>query len=98
MRNTIKKETDIFKKDLSKVEGSYTKCISDNINLIYDLGVDTKVDLVTFVNKIIDIIKDAKDTDAKRNFLVKLKMQRSKMHALEFVNNAYLRGCGLEAI
>ena len=98
MQNTIKKENEVFKKDLSKVDGSYTKCIGDNIALIYDLGVDVRIDLNTFKTKIIDIIKTAKDTEAKRNFLFKLNSQRSKMQALEFVNNAYLRGSGLGAI
>jgi hypothetical protein len=94
----MKKEKDLFKKDLSNAEGSYTKCIGDNIALINDLGTDYTVDLQTYIKRIIEIIKDAHDTPAKRKFVATLQTQRNKMNAMLYVSNAYMRGIGLEVI
>ena len=95
---TIKKEKDLFKKDLSNKDGSYAKCLNDNIFIINEMGVDAKIDLNNYINKIIEIIKPAHDTNAKRNFIVNLQRQRSKINAMMYVNNAWLKGSGLEAI
>jgi hypothetical protein len=94
----MKKEKDLFKKDLSNAEGSYTKCIGDNIALINDLGTDYTVDLQTYIKRIIELIKDAHDTPAKRKFVTTLQAQRNKMNAMLYVSNAYMKGIGLEVI
>lgn len=94
----MKKEQDLFKKDLSSQKGSYTKSLNDNMCLINDLGTDVSVDLRTYVNRIIEIIKPAHDTEAKRKFVMTLQRQRNKTDAMMYVMNAYLRGCGMEAI
>ena len=96
--NTIKKEKDLFKKDLSNTKGSYAKCLNDNILLIHDLGSDVRVDLPTYIKKIIEIVKPAHDTNAKRNFILTLQRQRSKVNAMMYVDNAWLKGSGLESI
>ena len=98
MKTTVKKEKDLFKKDLSEVKGSYTKCLNDNIFIINELGSDVRVDLPTYINKIIEIVKPANETNAKRNFIFTLQKQRSKLNAMMYVNNAWLKGSGLEAI
>jgi len=94
----IKKEKDVFKKDLSNAEGSYTKCIGDNMALINDLGTDYSIDLQTYIKRILDIVKEAHDTPAKRKFIATLMGQKSKMNAMLYVSNAYMKGIGLEAI
>ncbi len=94
----VKKEKDLFKKDLSNKQGSYTKALGDNMLLINDLGNDIRIDLPTYIKKIVDIVKDANDTNAKRNFVLTLTKQRSKLNAMSYVMNAYLKGCGMEVI
>ncbi len=94
----MKKEKDLFKKDLSNAEGSYTKCIGDNMALINSLGIDYSIDLQTYINRIMDIIKDAHDTPAKRKFIMTLRGQRSKVNAMMYVSNAYMKGIGLETL
>lgn len=98
MKDTIKKEKDLFKKDLSNAEGSYTKRIGDNIALINELGTSRSIDLQTYIKRILEIIKDAHDTPAKRKFVTTLQSQRNKMNAMLYVSNAYMKGIGLEAI
>ena len=94
----MKNQKDLFKKDLSQIDGSYTKSLSDNMCLINDLGTDVRVDLNSYINRIIEIIKPAKDTAAKRNFVLNLQKQRSKIGAMMLVSNAFLRGSGLEVL
>ena len=94
----MKSEKEIFKHDLSNVEGSYTKPLQENITLINDLGTDVTIDLKTYVNKIIEIISSAKDTPAKRNFIMNLQKKRSKVDVMMYTNNAWLNGCGLGVI
>lgn len=98
MKNTIKKEKDLFKKDLSNADGSYTKALGDNMALINDLGVDVRVDLKQYISKILEIIAVAHDTQAKRKFIMTLNSKRSKFDAMMYVTNAYMKGIGLEAI
>jgi len=98
MKNTIKKEKDLFKKDLSNAEGSYTKALGDNIALINDLGNDVRIDLPNYITSIEAIIKLAHDTPAKRKFITNLHNQRSKVNAMIYVMNAYMKGIGMETI
>lgn len=98
MKTTIKKEKDLFKKDLSNVEGSYTKALGDNIALINDLGNDVRIDLPKYISSIETIIKPANDTPAKRNFILTLHKQRSKVNAMIYVMNSYMKGIGMESI
>jgi len=96
--HSIKKEEDLFKFDLSSQEGTYTKALNDNMSTVNELGNDFSVDLKTYVNRILEIVKPAHDTPAKKKFIATLMSQRSKMNAMLYVSNAYLRGCGLESI
>jgi len=94
----MKQEKNLFKKDLSNAEGSYTKCIGDNYELITNLGNDARIGVNEYINRIKEIIKDAHDTPAKRNFLLSLNSQTNKYKAMTLVSNAYLRGIGLEVL
>lgn len=96
--HSIKKEEDLFKFDLSNQDGTYTKALNDNMSTVNELGNDFTVDLKTYVNRILEIVKPANDTPAKKNFIATLMSQKSKVSAMLFVSNAYLRGCGLESI
>ena len=97
-KNTIKKEKDVFKKDLSNTEGSYTKELNDNINLINDMANDVTVDLKTYIKRVLEIIEPAHDTTAKRNFIYKLQTQPNKIKAVSYVTDAWLKGSGLGVI
>lgn len=85
------------KRDLSDTNGTYAKVLIEKrseINEAYSMpGATTE----TFKAAIIDLIHEASDTDAKRNFIVMLNKQRSKDKILEFVYAAIMRGCGLGA-
>jgi hypothetical protein len=96
--HSIKKEEDLFKFDLSNQDGTYTKALNDNMSTVNELGNDFTVDLKTYVSRILEIVKPANDTPAKRKFVATLMSQRDKTNAMLYVSNAYLRGCGLESI
>jgi len=94
----MKKQEEIFKRDLSKVDGTYTKLLTDNYVLITDLGNDVRIDLPNYIKRISSIVEPATDTPAKRNFLMKLHQKRSKFEAMLYVSNAWLNGSGLGTI
>lgn len=91
----VKKEKDIFKKDLSEVETSYVHHLIKNKEKIDGLVMSP---LNTFKQEVLKIVEPANDTPAKRNFVLTLNQQRNTMSALQFVYNVMLRGQGLEVI
>ncbi|MBR4378268.1 MAG: hypothetical protein IKP50_05270 [Bacilli bacterium] len=44
------------------------------------------------------VVSEAKDTEAKRRFLLTLAAQRMKDNIVQFVQNALFRGQGMEVI
>ncbi len=98
-KNTIKKEKDVFKKDLSNDSNSYTYYLDRAIkaNAFADVG-DDLMDLKKFVNKVLEVIAPAKDTPAKRNFILTLNRQNDVIKTLQFVYNSTLNGQGLGVI
>ena len=91
----VKKEKDIFKKDLSEVETSYVHHLIKNKTKIDELVMSP---VNTFKQEVLKIVEPANDTPAKRNFVLSLNRQTNTMSALQFVYNVMLRGQGLEAI
>ena len=98
-KNTVKKEKDVFKKDLSNDSNSYTYYLDRAIkaNAFADVG-DDLMDLKKFVNKVLEVIAPAKDTNAKRNFIVNLQRKRDFIDAQMYVYDACLKGQGLGVI
>ena len=95
MKNTIKKEKDLFKRDISEDETTYVYHLIKNKDKIDTLAVSP---LPTFKQEVLKIVEPANDTPAKRNFVLTLNQQRNTMSALQFVYNVILRGQGLEVI
>ena len=94
-KNTIKKEKDVFKHDLTNDENSYVYYLN---KAIQSHELDTITNLNEMKSRVIEIITPAKDTPAKRNFIFRLNGQRDCFRALEFVYNATLNGQGLGVI
>jgi len=94
----IKKEKDIFKKDLTTKANSYAYYLNQKIQDIYSMFENSSVSVDQYKEFIRRVIADAKDTDAKRNFLLTLQRQRTKTDVLTYANNALMKGQGLEAI
>ena len=95
MKNQIKKEKDLFKKDISENETTYVYHLIKNKDKVDSLAV---LPINTFKQEVLKIVEPANDTPAKRNFILTLNQQRNTMSALQFVYNAILRGQGLEVI
>ena len=81
--------------NLSHIQGTYTHELEQKIQFIYASYENKTVGLNAFKAIIRDAIKDAADTEAKRNFLINLERQRSKEAALTYVVNAYMRGSAM---
>lgn len=94
----VKKEKDLLKKDLSTVEGSYTKELNDHIQEINSKFEDNSIDVNSYRDLIIKIIEKAHDTPAKRNFLFNLSKKRTKYDILFYVTSSYLNGSKLGVI
>ena len=94
----VKKEKDILKKDLSTVEGSYTKELNDHIQEINSKFEDNSIDVNGYRDFIIKSIEKAHDTPAKRNFLLNLSRKRTKYDILFYVTSSYLNGSKLGVI
>ena len=98
MNNTVKKEKDLFKRDLSNVAGTYTSELSAHINEINSKFEDKSIDTNAYRNYILEIIKPAHDTPAKRKFMLNLSRKHNKCEILFYVSNAWLNGSGLGTI
>lgn len=88
---TIKKEKEIFKKDLTNIATSYTYYLNKEINKINELA---SASLADFKKGVLEIISPANDTPAKRNFIMKLTQINTLFKAQEYVYNALLNGSG----
>ena len=95
MKNTVKKEKDLFKKDISENESTYVYHLIQNKDKVDSLAV---LPVSTFKQEVLKIVEPANDTPAKRNFVLTLSRQTNTMSALQFVYNVILRGQGLEVI
>ena len=93
--DTIKKEKDLFKRDISENETTYVYHLIKNKDKIDYLSTQP---LNIFKQEVLKIVEPANDTPAKRNFVLTLNQQRNIMSALQFVYNVILRGQGLEVI
>jgi len=93
--NTIKKDKDLFKRDISENETTYVYYLIQNKEKIDNLAVSP---LPTFKQEVLKFVEPANDTPAKRNFILTLQQQKNVMSALQFVYNVILRGQGLEVI
>lgn len=82
-----------MKKDLTQVDGTYSKLITDNIQAIYD-AYNTK-NANDFKAFVLAIIAPAKDTEAKRTFVLNMTRKYNKTDMLFYVNDAQLCGSGL---
>jgi len=94
----VKKEKDILKKDLSTVNGTYTKEINDHISEINEKFEDNSLDTNGYRNLILKIIGPANDTPAKRNFILNLNRKRNKTEILFYVTSSYLTGSKMGVI
>lgn len=94
----VKKEKDVLKKDLSTVDGTYTKEINDHIQEINEKFEDSSLDANGYRNLILKIIEPAHDTPAKRNFIFNLSRKRTKYDILFYVTSSYLTGSKLGVI
>lgn len=97
-KNSVTREQDVFKKDLSSERGSYTKAIQDNMPKLNGLSEDGCVGLEEYIAAVKKIVAKAHDTPAKANFVATLTKMRTKSEAVFFVYQAYLKGCGLGVI
>ena len=93
--NTIKKDKDLFKRDISENETTYVYYLIQNKEKIDNLAVSP---LPTFKQEVLKFVEPANDTPAKRNFILTLQQKKNVMSALQFVYNVILRGQGLEVI
>jgi len=98
MKNTVKRENEVFKKDLSKVAGTYTNELNTHMQEINAKFEDRSIDANTYRNYILEVIKSAHDTPAKRKFMLNLSRKHSKHEILFYVSNAWLNGKGLGTI
>lgn len=94
-RDTIKKEKDVFKHDLTNDDRSYVYYLNQAIN---SHELDTISNLNEMKARVMKIIEPAKDTPAKRNFILTLNKQNNVIKTLQFVYNSTLNGQGLGVI
>jgi len=81
--------------DLSHIQGTYTRELEQKIQFIYLSYENATVGVNAFKAIVRDAIKDAADTEAKRNFLINLERQKTKDAVLTYVVNAYMRGSAM---
>ena len=96
-KNIIKKEKDVFKKDITDDEASYTYYLKRNKEVI-DAMFASSSSTQDMIKKILEIIKPAHETNAKRNFTNNLFTKNTKTKVLEYYYNSMLNGQGLGVI
>ena len=96
-KNTIKKEKDVFKKDITDDNASYTYYLKRNKEVI-DAMFASSSSTQDMIKKVIEIIKPAHDTPAKRTFTNNLFTKNTKMKVLEYYYNSMLNGQGYGVI
>jgi len=95
---TVKKEKDVFKFNLVDNTKSYVHYLNEKIQDIYSMYENRSISSDQFKEYIKRVISEAKDTEAKRRFLLTLTSQRTKDNIVQFVQNALFRGQGMEVI
>lgn len=96
-KKTVKKEKDIFKRDITDDEASYAYYLKRNKEMV-DMMYASSSSTQDMIKKILEIIEPAHNTNAKRNFINKLITMRDKTKVLEYYYNAMLNGSGLGVI
>lgn len=94
----VKKEKDVFKFNLVDDTKSYVHYLNEKIQDIYSMYENRSVSSDQFKEYIKRVVSEAKDTEAKRRFLLTLAAQRTKDNIVQFVQNALFRGQGMEVI
>lgn len=94
----VKKEKDVFKFNLIDDTKSYVHYLNEKIQDIYSMYENRSVSSDQFKEYIKRVVSEAKDTEAKRRFLLTLAAQRTKDNIVQFVQNALFRGQGMEVI
>ena len=94
----VKKEKDVFKFNLVDDTKSYVHYLNEKIQDIYSMYENRSVSSDQFKEYIKRVVSEAKDTEAKRRFLLTLAAQRMKDNIVQFVQNALFRGQGMEVI
>ena len=94
----VKKEKDVFKFNLVGDTKSYVHYLNEKIQDIYSMYENRSVSSDQFKEYIKRVVSEAKDTEAKRRFLLTLAAQRTKDNIVQFVQNALFRGQGMEVI
>ena len=94
----VKKEKDVFKFNLVDDTKSYVHYLNEKIQDIYSMYENRSVSPDQFKEYIKRVVSEAKDTEAKRRFLLTLTSQRTKDNIVQFVQNALFRGQGMEVI
>lgn len=97
MKNQIKKEKDVFKRDITDDEASYTYYLKRNKEVI-DAMFASSSSTQDMIKKIIEIITPAHDTPAKRTFTNNLFTKNTKTKVLEYYYNSMLNGSGMGVI
>lgn len=83
--------------NLNNVSGTYANCLSEKLQDIYALYGDNSIDVNAFKDKIREIVSSAKDTEAKRLFLMRLSSQRTKDNVVMYISNITLRADHMSA-
>jgi len=91
----MKQNKKSFDKDISNVKTTYTYCLIQNQEELSKISEDYNVNNETFVDRVIEMIQPANDTNAKRNFISSLKLKKYKNDSVLYVYNALMCGQGL---
>lgn len=84
----------VFRKDISNIKTTYTHHLTQNQEKLNEISEDFNVNCESFKSQVIEMIKDANDTNAKRNFIATLQSKKYKNDAVLYVYNAMLCGSG----
>lgn len=83
-----------MKKDLTQITGTYTNLLYPKLQEIYQAFDASDVSTEDFKVMILDIIKDAKETNAKINFVNNIARSKSKTNLVFYVSNAVMCASG----
>jgi len=94
-KDTIKKEKDVFKYDLTNNKDSYVYYLNKALD---SHELETYTDTNKMKARVIEIISQAKDTETKRKFILNLQFKRTCFEILNYVYNSTLNGQGLGTV
>ena len=86
-----------MKTNLNEQKGSYAYELTQNKLKVDALYANPAINANSFKTNIIELVKAAHDTPAKRNFLMVLMKQRTKDDILQYLYNVILRADHLSA-